>query len=100
MARASDWAWVTKTKVISEVALQDLQLLLNGLAQVGVERAQRLVEQQDVRLRHQAAGQRHTLLLPSRKRSLLRVRHIAEFELLDDAVDPARGSSSVATSRT
>ena len=44
-------------------ALQLLELDAHVLAQLGVEIGQRLVEQQDFRLDHQAAGQRDALLL-------------------------------------
>ena len=45
------------------LALQPLQLDLHFLAQLVVERRQRFVEQQDLRLRRQRAGERHPLLL-------------------------------------
>ena len=44
-------------------ALQLLQLRAHALAQLGVEIGQRLVEQQDVGLDHEAARQRDALLL-------------------------------------
>ena len=44
-------------------ALQLLQLDAHVLAQLGVEVGQRLVEQQDSRLDHEAARQRDALLL-------------------------------------
>ena len=43
--------------------LQALELAAHPLAQLGVEIRERLVEQQDRRLHHQRAGQRHALLL-------------------------------------
>ena len=43
--------------------LQRAQLLLKFLAQIEVERGQRLVEQQDLRFVHERAGQGHALLL-------------------------------------
>ena len=49
----------------AEAALQQLQLVLNALAQIGVERAERLVEQQDVGLDHKRASERDALLLPA-----------------------------------
>ena len=51
----------------AERALQLLQLDLQLLAQLAVERAQRLVEQQDVGLEDDGAGQRHALLLAARE---------------------------------
>ena len=62
-ASASDCACVTKTKVMPRLRLQQLQLVLNRLAQIGVERAERLVEQQDVGLDHQAPRERDALAL-------------------------------------
>ena len=49
----------------AEVGLQLLQLDLHVLAQLQVERAERLVEQQQRRLEHQAARDRDALLLPA-----------------------------------
>jgi hypothetical protein len=43
--------------------LERLQLHLERLAQLGVQRAERLVQQQHRRLQHQRPGQRHPLLL-------------------------------------
>ena len=47
-------------------ALQLLELDLQLLTQLAVERAQRLVEQQNVGLENDRAGKRHTLLLAAR----------------------------------
>jgi hypothetical protein len=63
IASASAWSWVTKTVVMFEVALDALQLDPHVLAQVGVERRERLVEQQHVGLDHDGAGERDALLL-------------------------------------
>ena len=41
------------------------ELDLHLLAELGIERRERLVEQQHRRLRHQRAGDRHALLLPA-----------------------------------
>ncbi len=48
-------------------ALQLLQLDPHALAQLGVEIGERLVEQQDLRLDHEAAGERDALLLAAGK---------------------------------
>ncbi len=53
----------------AERAAAGLQLLLHLLAQLQVERAQRLVEQQHLRLVDQRAGQRHALALAAGKLS-------------------------------
>ncbi len=46
--------------------LDRLQFLLHRAPQVEVERAQRFVQQQHIRLHRQRAGQRHALPLPAR----------------------------------
>ena len=47
----------------AELALDAAELELHLLAQLAVERGERLVEQQEVRLEHQRPGDRHALLL-------------------------------------
>ena len=49
----------------AELALQLAQLQLEVLAQLGVEGAEGLVEEQHARVQHQRASQRHPLLLPA-----------------------------------
>ena len=49
----------------AERLLQGLQLFLHLLAQLQVERAERLVEQQHLRLVDEGARQRHALPLPA-----------------------------------
>src|SRR5262249_5619564 len=51
----------------AELALEPLQLLLELEAQLEIQRAERLVEEQDARAVHQGAGQRHPLLLAARQ---------------------------------
>ena len=51
------------TKVMPTDVLQPHQLELHGLAQLGVERRQRLVQQQHPRPLDQGAGQSHALAL-------------------------------------
>ena len=51
----------------AELLLQRFQLLLHLLAQLEVERAERLVEQQHLGLVDQRAGERHALPLAARK---------------------------------
>ena len=51
----------------AEIALQGLELDLHLLAQLEIERAQRLVEQQHLRLVDQRAGKRHALALAAGK---------------------------------
>ncbi len=45
----------------AELLLERLQLLLHLLPELEVERAERLVEEQDLRPVHQRAGERHAL---------------------------------------
>jgi hypothetical protein len=47
----------------ADVTVQGAQLDLQGLAQLGIQRPERFVEQQHARPQHQSAGQRNTLLL-------------------------------------
>ena len=50
-----------------DLLLDPLQLDLHLLAELQVERAERLVEQQDTRIQDERAGQRDPLLLPARE---------------------------------
>ena len=60
---ASPWSWVTKTKVMPSDFCSALQLLLHVFAQLQIERAERLVEQQHLRPVDQRAGERDALAL-------------------------------------
>ena len=60
---ASSWSWVTKTKVMPDLVLDALQLDLHLLAQLEVEGAERLVEQQHLGPVDQRPGQGHPLAL-------------------------------------
>jgi hypothetical protein len=60
---ASSWSWVTKIVVTPISVVQLAQPLAQFLAHLGVERAERLVEQQHARLDRQRAGQRDALAL-------------------------------------
>ena len=60
---ASSWSWVTITAVVPGLDQDPAQVLGQALAQPGVERAQRLVEQQQPRRRGEGAGQGHALPL-------------------------------------
>jgi len=51
----------------ADLFLEGLQLDLEGLAQLGVQGAQRLVQEQDLGVEDQGPGQGHPLLLPSRQ---------------------------------
>ena len=86
---ASLWSWVTKMNVIPSSCLERLELDLEVLAQLRVERAQRLVEQQHARSQHQRARERDALLLSARQLVGLAPReigHVDELERLADAL--------------
>jgi hypothetical protein len=51
----------------ADLALDRAELLLHLLAQLQVERAERLVQQQDARAVHERAGKGHALPLPARE---------------------------------
>ncbi len=53
----------------AELAVQRLELELHRLAELEIERAERLIEQQDLGTQHQRAGQCHPLPLPARELS-------------------------------
>ena len=71
----------------AQMALQQLELVLNALAQIGVERAQRLVEKQDVRLDHEGACERDALLLPARQSLRLEVADVGQPEFFENALN-------------
>ena len=60
---ASSWSWVTWMNVMPTLVLDTLELELHLLAKFQVERAERLVEEEDARAVDERTGQRHTLLL-------------------------------------
>ena len=66
-ASASSWPWVTWTKGMPRLRLQAPQFGAHAHAQERVERRQRLVEQQDLRLGDQRARERDALLLAARQ---------------------------------
>ena len=71
----------------AEAPLQELQLVLNLLAQIGVERAERLVEQQNVRLDHERASERDALLLPAGQPVGAHVADFCQPERIENALD-------------
>ena len=60
---ASSWSCVTKSAVRPEPPLQPLHLELHLLAQLAVERAERLVEEQQTRIEDDRSRERDALLL-------------------------------------
>src|SRR5579872_847731 len=71
----------------AEIALQQAQFALDRFAQIGVERAERLVEQEDVGLDDEAPRQRDALPLAAGKTVRAAVDNVGEPELLDDPLD-------------
>ena len=63
ISSASSWSCVTKTNVVPTARCTARQFGPQRLAQLGVQRAERLVEQQHRRPAHQGPGQRDALLL-------------------------------------
>ena len=71
-ARASPRSWVTSTVVIAVLAQDARRDRRSGASRVGViERGERLVEQQDLRLQHERPRQRHALRLAAGERARL-----------------------------
>ena len=82
---ASSWSWVTWMKVRPDLGLDALELDLHLAAQLEVERAERLVEQQHLGVVDQGPGQRHPLLLAAGELGRLaagEVRHLHQLERL------------------
>ena len=63
---ASSWSWVTYTNVIPTSLLEGLELELHLLAELQVECAERLVEEQHRRMVDERPGERDALLLAAR----------------------------------
>ena len=90
---ASSWSCVTKTNVMPSVSCERLELDLQILAQAGVERAERLVEQEDARPQHEGAGQGDALLLTARELpglALLEAGQLHQRERLADGLRALR----------
>ncbi len=75
-----------------DAPLQGAHLDLHVVAQLGVERAHRLVEQQDRRPDHQRPGQRDALLLAARQLARLAVRQRLEAHQVQRLRRPAASS--------
>ena len=75
---------------VRQALVQRLQFAAHRCAQVGVERRQRLVEQQHVRLDHECARQRDALLHPARQLRGQVMARIAELHELQRIGDAAR----------
>ncbi len=88
---ASSWSWVTYIKVMPELGLEELQLDLHLLAQLPIEGAERLVEQQQRGLVHQGAGQGDPLLLSAGELAGLALGEAGHLHHLEDVADPVGG---------
>ena len=84
----------------AELALQRLQLALHLLAQLQVERAERLVEQQHLRLADQRARQRHALALAARQLRRAALADARQLHQRQQLVGALRARSAAATPRT
>src|SRR5229473_3584824 len=73
----------------AEFIVQTADLAAHFLAQIGVEVGERLVQQQDFRLHHQRAGQRHPLLLAAREFVRIARGEVVELHHIEDLSDPA-----------
>ena len=71
----------------AELAVQVLQLDLHVLAQLLVERAERLVHQHELRVEHERAGQRDALLLAARELARQAVGHALQAHHVERARD-------------
>ncbi|MCY1294783.1 hypothetical protein D9M70_440960 [compost metagenome] len=71
----------------AERLLQQLEFVLDRLAQIGIERAERLVEKQDIGFDHQATRQCDALPLAAREAIGLLVGDIFQSERRQDAID-------------
>src|SRR6185437_2141273 len=72
----------------AQAALQQLELVLDTLAQIRIERTERLVKQQNVGLDHESAGERNALLLPARQTIRLEIADLGQPQLVEHALDP------------
>ena len=72
-----------------QLLLQLADLDAHFLPQLGVEIGQRLVEQQDVGLDHERAGERHALLLPARQFARQALRETLEPDEAQRLREPA-----------
>ena len=69
----------------AQAAVQRAKFNLHVLAQLLVQRAQRFVHQHQLRVEHQRARQRHTLLLAARKLRRQACAHAAELHHVNRA---------------
>ena len=87
---ASSWSWVTKIVVTWTSSWSRAQPLAQLGADLGVERAEGLVEQQHLRLDGERPGERHALALAARELGGVAVGEPVELDEAEQLVD-ARG---------
>ncbi len=90
---ASSWSWVTWMKVRPDLGLDALELDLHLAAQLEVERAERLVEQQHLGVVDQRAGERDALLLAAGELGRLAARELGHLHQLERVVGPRLAAS-------
>ena len=71
-------------KSYAELFADAAQFIAHAAAQIGVERAQRFVEQHEARRHHQRAGERHALLLATGNLMHTAAFHAGEADEIDD----------------
>jgi len=86
---ASSWSCVTWTNVIPHVVLDPLELELHLLAQLQVEGAERLVEQEHLRTIDERPRQGDALLLTAGELARLAVLHAFEADHAQHLADAA-----------
>ena len=89
MVMASSWSCVTCTNVMPDLGLDPLELDLHLPAQLEVERAERLVEQQHRRPVDDGPGQRDPLLLAAGELGRLAPGQVAQLDQLERVVRPS-----------
>ncbi len=86
---ASSWSCVTSRKVLPSRRCSGAQFELHLGPQLGVEGGHRLVQQQQVRLVDEGAGQGHALLLAAGELLRAALAHVGELEHLQGGVHAA-----------
>ena len=89
---ASSWSWVTNSGGHVHLVVQPAQPVPQLLAHLGVERAERLVQQQHPRLGRQRPGQRHPLPLAAGQLGGQPVGELLQVHQLEQLAHPCGGS--------
>ncbi len=85
---ASSWSWVTSTVVTAIVVVQVAEPGAELLADLGVEGAEGLVEEEDPGLDGEGAGERHPLPLAPGELCRVAVGEVADADQLQQLVGP------------